>query len=58
MDAMAKDTVQHEEDCQTMGLMDLFKKPQLTTTLLLLCLWPITTLGYYGLALSMSAFGE
>ena len=31
---------------------------QVTNTLLLLFLWPITALGYYGLALSMSSLGN
>ena len=41
-----------------LGFTDLFCKPQLTQTILLMLLWPITAIGYYGIALSMSAIGN
>jgi len=41
-----------------LGFKDLFHRPQVTQTLLLMFLWPITAIGYYGIALSMSAIGN
>ena len=38
-------------------LSQLFGDHQVKNTVLLLLLWPITALGYYGLALSMSSLG-
>lgn len=58
VDTMARETGLQQESSHRLGLRDLFKRPQLTNTVLLLCLWPITALGYYGLALSMSALGD
>ena len=40
------------------GFTDLFRKPQIFQTVLLMLLWPITAIGYYGIALSMSAIGD
>ena len=42
----------------TLQFKSLFRLPQLRRTLLLLLLWPVTALGYYGLALSMSDLGS
>ena len=40
--------------CHNVQIISLY---QMKNTLLLLLLWPITALGYYGLALSMSSIG-
>ena len=42
----------------TIGFTNLFHRPQLFQTILLILLWPITAIGYYGIALSMSAIGD
>ena len=45
------------EDKNQLGLKDLFRKDILIITLVMFFNWPIITMGYFGLGLSMTELG-